>query len=75
VAGGIDIGTDNDDELEAVFLQPQFLGQPPCRHIICQHEIPMLDDIENLDILPLNPISAGSRAVNEGQAPENAAIL
>jgi len=31
----------------AVILQPQFFGHAPTRHIICQHEIPMLDDIEH----------------------------
>jgi hypothetical protein len=49
---GIDIGSDDDDVLVAVFLQPQFLSLTPCRQIICQHEIPMLDDVEHTLCVP-----------------------
>jgi hypothetical protein len=44
----IDIGADDDDVLVAVFLPPHFLSLAPCRLIVCQHEIPMLDDVEHL---------------------------
>ena len=43
---GIGIGPDHDDVLVAIILQPQFLSLASCRQIICQHEIPMLDDVE-----------------------------
>ena len=44
---GLDFGPDHDEIIVAVFLQSQVLSLPPCRHIICQHEIPVLDDVEH----------------------------
>jgi len=44
---GIDIGPHDDDVLVAVILQPQFLSRLPGWQVICQHEIPALDNIEH----------------------------
>jgi hypothetical protein len=68
---GIDIGPDDDEVLGAVFLQPQSLSLAPTRLIICQHEIPMLDDVEHLDNLSLNPISAAIHRVKADRTSGN----
>jgi hypothetical protein len=67
----IDIGPDDDDVFVAVFLQPDFFGLAPGRLIICQHEIPMLDDIEHLENLSLRPISAASHRVKADRTSGN----
>jgi hypothetical protein len=41
------IGADNDDVVATIFLQPQILSFLPGRHILPQHEILPLDDIEH----------------------------